>query len=84
MPLDSEYRHDLRSYIADIKNVGGRWGGAITAAKFLEEFVGAIPWCHMDIAGVSLYPEGSAVKGATGFGVRTLVEIAADASLYPE
>jgi len=84
LPLDSEYRHDLRSYIADIKNVGGRWGGAITAAKFLEEFVGEIPWCHMDIAGVSLYPEGSVVKGATGFGVRTLVEIVSDSSLYPE
>lgn len=76
LPLDAEYRRDLDSNIADLKNVGNRWGGAITAAKFLEEFVEGRPWCHLDIAGVDLFPEKSPIQGPTGFGVRTLVEFA--------
>ncbi len=76
LPLDDHYRDLLDSPIADIRNIGDRWGGAITAAKFLQEFVGDIPWCHLDIAGVDQYPESSKLKGATGFGVRTLVELA--------
>lgn len=76
LPLDDDYRTLLKSPIADIKNIGGRWGGAVTAAKFLEEFVGGLPWCHLDIAGVDQYPPDFSIKGATGFGVRTLVEIA--------
>ena len=75
LPLDEEYRRAIKSQIADIKNVGGRWGGAITAAKFLEEFVEDVPWCHIDIAGVDLFKESSELKGSTGFGVRTLVEM---------
>ena len=75
LPLDDEYRKELESSIADIKNVGGRWGGAIIAAKFLEEFVEDIPWCHLDIAGVVLSKEKQCLKGPTGFGVRTLVEM---------
>jgi len=75
MPLDDEYRKEIESSIADIKNVGNRWGGAITAAKFLQEFVGDVPWCHIDIAGVDLFKGEGNVNGPTGFGVRTLVEI---------
>jgi leucyl aminopeptidase len=64
--------------VADIKNVGdGRWGGAITAAKFLEEFVAGKPWVHLDIAGPARAggDDGYLVKGGTGFAVRTLVEL---------
>lgn len=75
LPLDSDYRKEIESDIADIKNVGGRWGGAITAAKFLEEFTGGIPWCHIDMAGVDMYTDKDELKGPTGFGVRTLVEL---------
>ena len=77
LPLDEEYRKAIRSEIADIKNVGDRWGGAITAGKFLEEFVEDTPWVHLDIAGVDLDYDGRpfACKGATGFGVRTLVQL---------
>jgi leucyl aminopeptidase len=77
LPLDDAYRKAIRSEIADIKNVGDRWGGAITAAKFLQEFVEDTPWVHLDIAGVDLDNDGRpfACKGATGFGVRTLVQL---------
>lgn len=75
LPLDDEYRKEIESPIADIKNVGGRWGGAITAAKFLQEFVEDVPWCHIDIAGVDLSKDNQGLKGPTGFGVRTLVEM---------
>ena len=77
LPLDEDYRKPIRSEIADVKNVGNRWGGAITAAKFLQEFVEDTPWVHLDIAGVDLDHDGRpfASKGATGFGVRTLVEL---------
>ncbi len=77
LPLDNEYRKAIRSEIADIKNVGNRWGGAITAAKFLQEFVENTPWVHLDIAGVDLDHDGQpyAAKGATGFGVRSLVHL---------
>ena len=75
LPLDKEYREEIKTQIADIKNVGGRWGGAITAAKFLQEFVGDVPWCHIDIAGVDLFQKGQSVQGPTGFSVRTLVEM---------
>lgn len=75
LPMDDAYRKAIRSEIADVKNLGDRWGGAITAAKFLEEFVEDTPWVHLDIAGMELETEGRpfACKGATGFGVRTLV-----------
>ncbi|GAI26213.1 unnamed protein product, partial [marine sediment metagenome] len=60
------------------KNVGGKWGGAITAAQFLAEFAGDTPWVHLDIAGTSLSVKdrGYLVKGATGVTVRTLVNLA--------
>ncbi len=77
LPLDDEYRNAIRSEIADIKNVGNRWAGAITAAKFLQEFAENTPWTHLDIAGMDLDHDGRpfACKGATGFGVRTLVQL---------
>jgi len=79
LPIDDAYRKALRSDIADMKNVGDRWGGAITAAKFLQEFVEDTPWVHLDIAGMDIDSEGRpfACKGATGFGVRTLVQLLA-------
>jgi leucyl aminopeptidase len=75
LPMFAEYREQLKSDIADIKNIGTRYGGAITAAKFLEDFVGDIPWVHLDIAGTSDTDKekGYLVKGASGIPVRTLV-----------
>ena len=73
LPIDKEYAEDLKGVYSDLKNVGSRWGGAITAAKFLENFVDQLPWAHLDIAGTAwdadshpLHPK----KGATGVGVR--------------
>ena len=76
LPLVEDYRMLLDSPIADLKNIGGRYGGAITAGLFLREFVGAdIPWAHLDIAGPAFIEEPNAdgPKGGTGFGVRTLL-----------
>jgi leucyl aminopeptidase len=78
LPMFAEFDELIRSKVADIKNVGeGRWGGAITAAKLLEQFVGGLPWVHVDIAGPSFADKPSAWldAGATGYFVRTLVEI---------
>ena len=78
LPLPPEYRKDLDSEIADLKNItGGRYGGALTAGLFLSEFVGDLPWVHLDIAGPARAPsdDGYVAKGGTGFGVRTLVEV---------
>ena len=82
MPLPAEYRKALDSEVADMKNVGERYGGAITAALFLEEFVGDAPWVHLDIAGPGWGHEkaGYVQIGGTGFGVRTLVQLAANIS----
>lgn len=76
MPLADEYRELNKSLIADIKNTGNRYGGAITAALFVSEFAGSVPWVHVDIAGTSNSSKdsGVAVKGATGVPVRTLCE----------
>lgn len=78
LPMFDFYREQIKSKVADIKNVGdGRWGGAITAAKFLEEFVGERPWVHLDIAGPSFRekPASWIDAGGTGVFVRTLVEL---------
>ncbi len=78
LPLPQEYRKDLDSEIADLKNIsGGRYGGALTAGLFLSEFIEGIPWAHLDIAGPARAPseDGYITKGGTGFGVRTLVEV---------
>jgi len=80
LPLYDEYYEQIRSTYADIKNIGGRPGGAITAAAFLSNFVNEVPWVHIDIAGTAWTQEGTHEKsynhrGATGFGVRTLVKL---------
>ncbi len=77
LPMYDEYKEQLKSDIADIKNIGGRYGGAITAAKFLAEFINDTPWVHLDIAGTSETDKekGYLVKGATGVPVRTLVNL---------
>lgn len=82
LPLPEEYKELNKSDIADVKNSGGRYGGAITAALFLQEFVGDTPWVHIDIAGPFMAEKnkGVMVKGATGFGVRTLIKLAIDLS----
>ncbi len=74
LPLDDVYYKDIESDIADVKNAGSRWGGAVTAAKFLQHFVDDRPWCHIDMAGLALYEQGQDT-GPTGFGVRTLAEL---------
>jgi leucyl aminopeptidase len=76
LPMYDEYKEQLKSDIADIKNIGGRYGGAITAAKFLAEFIDGTPWVHLDIAGTYYTDKekGYLVKGGTGVPVRTLVE----------
>lgn len=76
LPLVKEYKNDIKSSIADIKNIGGGYGGAITAALFLEEFVSDVPWAHLDIAGPAFSERelSYAPRGGTGFGVRTLVQ----------
>ncbi|MEZ5906293.1 MAG: leucyl aminopeptidase [Geminicoccaceae bacterium] len=78
LPLGKAYTKHIKSQIADIKNVGrGREAGATAGAVFLEEFVGELPWAHLDIAGVawSSREQPLAAKGATGFGVRLLDEL---------
>jgi leucyl aminopeptidase len=79
LPVTEFQRDVLKSDIADMKNAGDRAGGAISAALFLKEFVGDTAWLHLDIAGPSQSPKerGYLNKGATGYGVRTLVEFIA-------
>lgn len=79
LPLEPAYRRAIESSVADLKNSGGRPAGAITAALFLAEFVGSLPWVHLDIAGKAFRDRESSHRtaGATGYGVRTLVEILA-------
>jgi leucyl aminopeptidase len=81
MPLFEDYKELFKSEIADFANTGGRAGGAITGALFIQEFAGDLPWVHMDIAGTAWAEEAKPyqVKGATGVGVRTLAELALDA-----
>lgn len=78
LPLDTEYATMIKSDIADMKNTGERWGGTITAALLLSEFVGDIPWVHLDVAGPARVSKAEhyVSKGGSGFGVRTLVAIA--------
>jgi len=78
LPLWESYSEIIKSDIADIKNTGGRYGGAINAAAFLEHFVGDYPWVHMDIAGTAWTdqkPKAYTPKGATGVGVRLLIQM---------
>jgi leucyl aminopeptidase len=80
LPLDEEYAEQLKSDYADMKNVGGRKAGAITAAKLLANFVDETPWVHLDIAGTAQAEkdQGYQIKGATGAMVRTLIHLASD------
>ncbi len=76
LPLDDEYKEQIRSSIADIMNTGGRWGGAITAAMFLKEFAEETPWIHLDIAGTAWMEDQKPwiAKGPSGIALRSLVE----------
>ena len=72
MPLDDEYAEGLKTSFADVANVAGRTGGAISAAKYLQRFTAKYPWAHLDIAGTAW--KSGAAKGATGRPVGLLVE----------
>jgi leucyl aminopeptidase len=76
LPLWDEHREAIRSRIADIKNTGGREAGTITAAAFLSHFTEGTPWVHLDIAATAwtAKPDSCQPAGATGVGVRLLVE----------
>lgn len=76
LPLDDEYKENIKSGIADIVNSGGRWGGAINAAMFLKEFAEDTPWIHLDIAGTAWTEDQKPwiAKGPTGIALRSLVE----------
>jgi len=78
MPVDDEYKEQLKSEFADLANVGGRPGGAITAALFLREFAEQTPWAHLDIAGTAWLEDAKPYmsKGPSGVGVRTFVNLA--------
>jgi leucyl aminopeptidase len=80
LPLDDEYKEQIRSNIADIVNSGGRWGGAISAAMFLKEFAEDTPWIHLDIAGTAWLeePKPWIAKGPSGIALRTLVQFVRD------
>lgn len=75
LPLWTDYRKHIESTVADVKNIGQRWGGAITAALFLKEFVGDIPWAHLDVAGTAFSERQTDYwpRGATGSPTRTLI-----------
>ena len=81
MPLGEAYDKQLKSKVADMKNVGGRPAGSVTAAQFLQRFVkDDCPWIHLDIAGVASTPAATAMapKGASGWGVLALNRLVAD------
>src|SRR5207248_8480343 len=78
MPVFDDYKEQLKSEIADFTNTGGRAAGSITAAVFLKEFTGGLPWVHLDIAGTAWADEAKPFmpKGPSGVAVRTLAELA--------
>jgi leucyl aminopeptidase len=80
MPLGDAYDKIINSDIADMKNVGNRYGGSITAAQFIQRFVNGVPWAHLDIAGMAWSDKDAPTvpKGATGFGVRLLERFVTD------
>jgi leucyl aminopeptidase len=80
MPLDEAFDKQINSDIADMKNVGGRPGGSITGAQFIQRFVNGTPWAHLDIAGMAWSTKDTAItpKGATAFGVRLLDRLVAE------
>jgi leucyl aminopeptidase len=78
LPLPPRLSEQLKSEIADLKNTGERWGGALTAGLFLKEFIDATPWVHVDLAGPASADKelGHVAKGGTGFGVATIIHFA--------
>jgi leucyl aminopeptidase len=76
LPLFEEYEKLIKSQIADVKNVGGKWAGAITAGLFLKKFIGDYDWIHLDIAGTAILEEAIEYcpKGGSGVGVRLLID----------
>ena len=79
LPLPDDYRRNLDSEVADLRNISSGGGaGTLTAGLFLKEFAGDRPWAHLDIAGTARASsdDGDVTKGGTGFGVRTFVELA--------
>jgi leucyl aminopeptidase len=83
LPLYPDFNEQIKSKFADIKNIGGRAGGTITAAIFLSNFVNETPWIHLDIAGTAWTQDGTwdksyNPKGATGFGIRSLIRLVLD------
>ena len=84
MPTFDDYKEQLKSEIADFSNTGGRPAGSITAALFLKEFVGGVPWAHVDIAGTAWTEEARPYlpKGPSGVAVRTLAELAIGAEAW--
>jgi leucyl aminopeptidase len=80
MPLNERFDKMIDSPIADMKNIGGQFGGSITAAAFLQRFVNKVPWAHLDIAGTAWAeePRGVTPKGASGYGVRLLNRLVSD------
>jgi leucyl aminopeptidase len=77
LPLEEDYKNLLKSHVADIKNIGGKYGGAITGALFIGAFVPEhTPWAHLDIAGPSFAEKDTPLcpHGGTGFGIRTVIE----------
>jgi leucyl aminopeptidase len=85
LPLDEDYKEQLKSAFADLANIGTRWGGSITAAWFLKEFADPTPWVHLDIAGTAYHEEAKAwlAKGPTGICVRTFTALAARLGTEP-
>lgn len=86
LPLFEEYREQIKSTVADIKNTGGQGAGAITAAYFIAEFAEEVPWAHLDIAGTARTDKNSGylTSGSTGVGVRTLVNLVMSLAENPE
>ena len=80
MPLGAEYDKLIDSKFADMKNTGGRWGGAITAAQFIQRFVDKTPWAHLDIAGTGFSSPHTDINRSwgSGWGVRLLDRLVAD------
>jgi leucyl aminopeptidase len=80
LPISAEYDKMINSDIADMKNIGGRGAGSITAAQFLQRFTNGVPWAHLDIAGVTWSGKSKPTvpKGGTGFGVRLLDNFVAE------
>jgi leucyl aminopeptidase len=75
MPSSDEYAQEMKSKIADLKNIGSKWGGACTGAAFLRQFVGDAKWAHLDIAGTEMFDKATefTTQGSSGFGVRLLM-----------